>query len=99
MFFDAIPGFRPSEATLAKTWGTFDALTKAVRACARAGLFAPTVAEEPREAALSLWSAAHGVVSLRIAGHLPDEEEARRVFERTVRGVVERLLVREVDAE
>jgi len=25
MFFDAIPGFRPSEETLARTWRTFDA--------------------------------------------------------------------------
>jgi AcrR family transcriptional regulator len=99
MFFDAIPGFRPSEETLAKTWRTFDALAEAVRACARAGLFDREVAEEPREAALSLWSAAHGVVSLRIAGHLPDEGEARRVFGRTMRGVVEGLLVREQDAQ
>ena len=98
MFFDAIPGFRPSEETLARTWGTFDALTEAVRDCARAGLFAREVGEEPREAALTLWSAAHGVVSLRIAGHLPDEAEARRVFERTMRGAVEDLLVREQDA-
>ena len=98
MFFDAIPGFRPSEEMLAKTWRTFDALTEAVSACARAGLFAREVEEEPREAALSLWSAAHGVVSLRIAEHLPDEDEARRVFERTMRGVVEGLLVRKQDA-
>lgn len=97
MFFDAIPGFRPSEETLAKTWGTFDALSEAVRACARAGLFAREVEEEPREAALSLWSAAHGVVSLHIAGHLPDEDEARRVFAGTMRGVVESLLVGEQD--
>jgi AcrR family transcriptional regulator len=97
MFFDAIPGFRPSEETLAETWGTFDALTEAVRDCARAGMFAREVEEEPREAALSLWSAAHGVVSLRIAGHLADEGEARRVFEGTMRGVVEGLLVREQD--
>lgn len=94
MFFDAIPGFRPSEETLARTWGTFDALTEAVRACARAGLFAREVEKEPREAALSLWSAAHGVASLRIVGHLPDAEEARRVFARTIRGAVEGLLVR-----
>jgi AcrR family transcriptional regulator len=97
MFFDAIPGFRPSEETLARTWRTFDALSEAVRACARAGLFAREVGEEPREAALSLWSAAHGVVSLHLAGHLPDEGESRRVFVATMRSVVEGLLVREQD--
>ena len=69
-----------------------------MRACARAGLFAREVGEEPREAALALWSAAHGVVSLHLAGHLPDAGEARRVFERTMRGVVAGLLVREQDA-
>jgi hypothetical protein len=37
------------------------------------------------------------VVSLRLAGHLPDEAEARRVFATTMRGVVESLLVREQD--
>ena len=99
MFFDAIPGFRPSEETLAKTWRTFDALMEAVRACARAGLFAREVEEEPREASLSLWSAAHGAASLRLAGHLPDEGEARRVFERTMRGVVEGLLMRNQDVQ
>ena len=52
-----------------------------------------------KAAALSLWSAAHGVVSLHIAGHLPGEGEARRVFKRTMRGVVEGLLVRKHDAE
>lgn len=97
MFFDAIPGFKPSEETLTKTWGTFDALSEAVRACARAGLFGREVEEEPREAALSLWSAAHGVVSLHLAGHLPDEGEARRVFEGTMHSVVEGLLVRDQD--
>jgi len=97
MFSDAIPYFRPSGETLAKTRRTFEPLVGAVSACARAGLFAPTVAEEPREAALSIWSAAHGVVSLHLAGHLPDEGETRRVFAATRRGVVESLLIRKRD--
>jgi AcrR family transcriptional regulator len=88
MFFDAIPGFRPSQETLAETWGTFDALAEAVRACARAGAIAPRFAEEPREAALTLWSAVHGVASLHVAGHLPDLAEARGILERTIRAVI-----------
>jgi AcrR family transcriptional regulator len=99
MFSDAIPGFRPSEETINRAWRTFDTVVEAVRACARAGLFAREVAGETREAALSLWSAAHGVASLHLTGHLPDEEEARRVFAATVRGVVESLLVRKRDVQ
>ncbi len=99
MFSDAIPGFRPSKETLARTWRTFEPLVEAARACARAGLFAREVGEEPREAALLIWSAAHGAVSLHLTGHLPDEGEARRVFEATRRGVVESLLVRKRDGQ
>lgn len=99
MFSDAIPGFRPSEETLGRARRTLDPLMEAVRACARAGLFAPMVADEPREATLSLWSAAHGAVSLHLAGHLPEEGEARRVFAATRRGVLERLLARKRDVQ
>jgi AcrR family transcriptional regulator len=88
MFFDAVPGFRPTQETLAETWGTFDALAETVRACARDGAIAPRFAEEPREAALTLWSAVHGVASLHVAGHLPDLAEARRILERTIRAVI-----------
>lgn len=93
MFFDAIPGFRPTPETLAETWGTFDALAEAVRACARDGSISPRFADEPREAAVALWSAVHGVASLHVAGHLPDLAEARRILERTIRAVIRDLAV------
>lgn len=98
MFSDAIPGFRPSAEALSRAWRTLDPLVEAVRAGARAGLFAREVGEEPREAVLSLWSAAHGAVSLHLSGNLPDEAEARCVFEMTRGSVLESLLVRKRDA-
>ena len=88
MFADAIPGFRPPEETLKKTWRTFGPLVEAVRLCAEAGLFAPGVAGDPRGAALSLWSAVHGVASLHLAGRFSGEREAREVFGRSVRSAV-----------
>ena len=97
MFTDAIPGFRPREETLVRTWRTFDALVEAVRSCAEAGLFAPGVAEEPRGVALSLWSAVHGVASLHLAGRFSGEGEAREVFGRTVRAAVRGIMFEATD--
>lgn len=90
MFFDAIPGFSPPEETLKKTWKTFDTLVEAVGRCIEAGLFAE---EDAREVASSLWSAAHGVVSLHLVGRFPKREEARRVFELTTRAAIGGLLL------
>ena len=85
MFSDAIPGFSPPQETLRKTWKTFEPLVEAVRRCMEEGLFAEG---DPEEVAAALWSAAHGVVSLHLAGHFPGREGARRIFDLTARAVV-----------
>ncbi len=91
MFANAIPGYRPSPETLARTWPNFTSLEGIVRDCAEAGHLSAPVARAPREPALALWSAWHGVVSLLLSDHLPDEQEARRVLDLATTSVVERL--------
>jgi len=80
MFAEAIPGFTPSEDALAVANASFEILIDAARACVDAGTFAPG---DPAEIAVVLWSAAHGMVSLELAGHF-DGVDARRHYETAV---------------
>ena len=73
MFQQAIPGYRPSAASLAAAGASLEVLTDAVRACMDAGVLR---AGDPRAVAEVLWAAVHGVVSLELAGHFPDPEVA-----------------------
>ena len=83
MFGGAIPGFRPSAGTLAHGRRTFQVLVDATRACVESGLFRR---EDPELVASVLWATAHGVVSLQLAGNLP-EPVAGPVFEHALRAV------------
>lgn len=69
MFQQAIPGFRPSAASLAAAGASLEVLTRAVRAAMDAGALRPV---DPQPVAEVLWAAVHGVVSLELAGHFPD---------------------------
>jgi AcrR family transcriptional regulator len=73
MFQQAIPGFRPSPASLAVAGTSLEVLARAVAAAMEAGLLAP---EDPRAVAEVLWAAVHGAVSLELAGHFPDPDIA-----------------------
>jgi Tetracyclin repressor-like, C-terminal domain len=44
------------------------------------------------KAAKMLWTSLHGVIHLRFAGHLPDEDEARLLYAYSVTTLVEALL-------
>lgn len=70
-----LPGFRPSADALAVAERAFDTSTAAVQACMEAGIFRPG---DARELAKMLWAAAHGAVSLELAGHFTPEEAAPR---------------------
>lgn len=67
---------------------TFRFLVDRVRECMQAGVLA---ADEPERVAVVIWAHVHGVVSLRLSGHLDamGEDEAFAAFYRTS---VERLL-------
>lgn len=75
MFERAIPGYRPSTESLAVAASAFDSSTEAVAACIEAGVFRPGDAHEISKL---FWAAAHGAVSLEIAGHFPPDTAARR---------------------
>jgi len=73
MFQRAIPGFTPSSESLRVGNATLGILADAVRDAIAAGILIPADAEAVADV---LWAAAHGVVSLEIAGHFPDPEVA-----------------------
>jgi len=78
MFQQAIPGFRPSAASLAAAGASLEVLARAVRAAMDAGALR---AGDPQPVAEVLWAAVHGVVSLELAGHFPGPEAAADRFQ------------------
>lgn len=75
MFGRAIPGFEPSAKSLAVADASLGMLAKAVREAMDAGVF---VDGDAGAVAEILWAAAHGVVSLELAGHFSPEVAAER---------------------
>ncbi|MCF3102319.1 TetR/AcrR family transcriptional regulator [Streptomyces roseoverticillatus] len=75
MFEQAIPGYRPSAEALSAAETAFEASVAAVQACIDSRVFRPGDAYEISKL---FWAAAHGAVSLEIAGHFPPESAARR---------------------
>lgn len=69
----AIPGFVPSAESVAFGNSTLGLLADAVRDGIAAGFLVPA---DPQAVAEVLWAAAHGVVSLELAGHFPDPDIA-----------------------
>jgi AcrR family transcriptional regulator len=72
MFLGAIPGYVPDAETLAAGDAVFAFLVDAARECMAAGVYRPG---DPVAVAEVLWTAAHGVVSLEVAGVLPPSAE------------------------
>jgi AcrR family transcriptional regulator len=66
MFQRPIPGFEPSAEAYAESLRPLHILVDAVAGCIAAGIFRPA---DPAHVAGVLWAAAHGAVSLELAGH------------------------------
>jgi AcrR family transcriptional regulator len=66
MFQRPIPGFQPSAQAYADSLRPLRILERAVADCVRAGVFRPA---DPAHVAGVLWAAAHGAVSLELAGY------------------------------
>jgi AcrR family transcriptional regulator len=66
MFQRPIPGFEPSPEAYAASLEPLQALADAVAECIRAGILRPA---DPAHVAGVLWAAAHGAVSLELAGY------------------------------
>lgn len=75
MFGRAIPGYEPSQESLAVADASLGMLAKAVREAMDAGVLVDGDAGAVAEV---LWAAAHGVVSLELAGHFTPEVAAER---------------------
>ena len=75
MFLGAIPGFVPGPDDQAVGGQTFQYLIDAARDCIEAGVYRPG---DPAAVASVLWAAAHGVISLEVAGVFsPDGAQQR----------------------
>lgn len=70
MFGRAILGFEPSQESLAVGDASLGMLADAVREAMDAGVL---IEGDPKAVAEVLWAAAHGVVSLELAGHFTPE--------------------------
>ncbi|MET9885531.1 TetR/AcrR family transcriptional regulator [Streptomyces sp. NPDC006430] len=89
MFEQAIPGYRPGIEALKAAETAFDASVAAVQACIDSRVFRPGDAHEISKL---FWAAAHGAVSLELAGHFPPESAARR-FDTLMTAVGQAFLV------
>jgi len=78
MFGNPIPGYLPSEAAREAARSSFGALVAGVVDCIEAGVFEKST--EPRFAAEILVAAAHGAVSLELAGHFDSPEQSDQRF-------------------
>ncbi|MET8754527.1 TetR/AcrR family transcriptional regulator [Streptomyces sp. NPDC004667] len=76
MFERAIPHYTPGAEALAIAATAFDASAAAVAACIESGVFRPD--GDAHEISKLLWAAAHGAVSLELAGHFPPDTAAHR---------------------
>lgn len=89
MFGQVIPGFVPSAESLAVGNATLAVLAEAVREGMAAGFLLPGDAQAVAEV---LWAAAHGVVSLELAGHFPDAETAEARYRTLTRAALAAFL-------
>ena len=80
MFLGAIPGFTPGPDDQAVGNATFQYLIDAAEACIAAGVYRPG---EPAAVAQVLWAAAHGVISLEVAGVFGPEGADQRYADAT----------------
>ena len=87
MFEDAIPREHDSDEVHEHAYGAFSALVRNVELAAAAGVIA---APEPVEAAMQIWSAVHGAVSLELKGLVLTPDAAatyRDIIETLMRGL------------
>lgn len=73
MYGHLAAGFSPPPESVDRTKRSFQVLVEAVRRCVAVGV----LRGDPAEVAEVLWAAAHGMVSLELAGYHPDPETAR----------------------
>ena len=91
MFGQAIPGFAPSVEAREEARRSLDLLGDAVAAMREETAMVAPVGESEIDPTSLLWATAHGVVSLELAGHFPDEATAAAHY-RTALTAISRAL-------
>jgi len=76
MFGRPVPAFSPDEDAQQVADSTFRPLVEGVQRCLDAGVL---VGDDAERVAFHLWAVSHGMVSLELAGHLPNDRAARDV--------------------
>ncbi|MFZ3494899.1 TetR/AcrR family transcriptional regulator [Streptomyces sp. 5.8] len=76
MFAGLIPGFTPTPEAREVAAASLEVLREAVRACAATGVFRPAV--DVDEVTDIIWAAAHGSITLELAGHFPARTAEQR---------------------
>jgi AcrR family transcriptional regulator len=89
MFEQAIPGFTPSAEARSHAWSTLQVLIDAVARCVEDGVFR---GGDPVAMAEVIWAAAHGAVSLELAGFFADAGTAAERFRAVTAAVVSSFL-------
>jgi hypothetical protein len=94
MFSRPVPEFEPSPADVQHGRASLQVLVDAVAGAGEAGWVTDA---EPQHVAEVLWAAAHGAVSLELAGHLADDAAAR-VFSDLTTAALARFLSDDPDS-
>jgi AcrR family transcriptional regulator len=89
MFGPPPPGLEIAPADAAAAESTYLPLVEAVRRCVDEGV----LRGDPEEVALHLWAVAHGMVSLELAGRLPDGTVPDEAYERALANAAVPFLV------
>ena len=89
MFCGTIPNFTPAPESIQATTAVFDELVGIIQQAVERGELA---SNNSHYMAKSLWTALHGVISLYFLGHIRAEDEAKEVFERNLRAVINSFL-------
>lgn len=80
MFERVVPGFSPSAASLGAARASLQPLERALEAAVSSGQL---MVSSPEDAALRLWAATHGLVSVELSGHV-GAADAPGMLDRTV---------------
>ncbi len=86
MFQQAIPEYTPSEETKLQARQSLDPLVTALQQCIEANILKPQTAEP---LSMMLWTAAHGFVSLELAGYLPTAEAGKPMYQQLIVGLLD----------
>jgi AcrR family transcriptional regulator len=89
MFAGALPQFKPDAVSIQDVATAIGLLVGVLDGYREAGLL---LTGDTAQTAKMLWASLHGVIHLRFAGHLPDEDEARSLYAYSVTTLVEALL-------